>query len=243
MLPVRIAGHDLNQFHAKMQSYPEISSAEVISGAFQGVDRSSLQMLHNRRGGKTLRCRIDFFGKDNYERTMHQSEFEALFLGNEPVQIDIGDGFWYRAVLIKIGEPETQYELITTVEYEFQVTRHRGMEITASVIANDAVILCQSNVKKTDCVIRVLYEKMGSAKNVEVSLNGLKWFYAPSVKGDIVIDGVNKIFSVGSKNVGSLMSWTDFPFLVPGENVLRLSVEGVVVGKKAALISYTPTFL
>jgi len=63
------------------------------------------------------------------------------------------------------------------------------------------------------------------------------------IDGDIVIDGVNKIFTVGSKNVGSLMLWTDFPYLVPGENVLRLSVEGVVVGKKSAQISYTPTFL
>lgn len=243
MLPVRIAGRDLSDFFAKMQSYPEISSAEVVTGVFQGADRSSLQLLHNRRGSSFLTCRIDFFGKDNYERTLHQSEFEALFLGSEPVCIDIGDGFWYRAVLIQIGEPETQYELITTVEYKFQVSRHRGKEITASVVPNDAVILCHSNVAKTDCIIRVLFEQMGSARQVLVELNGLQWSYEPEIDGDIVIDGVNKLFTVNGKNVGSTMSWTDFPYLVPGENLLNLSVQGVVVGKKAAQISYTPTFL
>lgn len=243
MLPVKIAGRDLNEFHAKMQSYPEISSAEVLSGVFQGANRSSLQLLHNRRGSRFLTCRIDFFGKDNYTRTMHQSEFEALFLGAEPVEIDIGDGFWYRAALTEIGEPETQYELITTVEYKFQVSRHRGEAITASVIPNDAVVFCHSNVEKTDCVIRIPFEEMGGAKQVLVELNGLHWDYEPEMDGDLVIDGVNKIFTVNGKNVGSAMSWTDFPYLVPGANLLRLSVQGVVVSKKAAQISYIPTFL
>lgn len=243
MLPVMIAGHELSEFCAKMQSYPEFSSCEVVSGVFQGADRSSLQLLHNRRGSRFLTCRIDFFGKDNYERTLHQSEFEALFLGAEPVAIDIGDGFWYWAALTEIGEPETQYELITTVEYKFQVSRHRGKEITASVVPNDAVILCHSNVAKTDCIIRVLLEQMGGAKQVLVELNGLQWGYEPEMDGDLVIDGVNKIFTVNGKNVGGAMSWTDFPYLVPGENLLSLSVQGVVVSKKAAQISYTPTFL
>lgn len=243
MLPVKIAGRELNDFQAKMQSYPEISSAEVDSGVFQGSDRSALQLLHNRRGRKFLTCKIDFFGKDNFERTTRQSEFEALFLGPEPVCIDFGDGYWYRAILTKIGEPETQYELITTIEYKFQVSRHRGGEVIASVVPNDAVIFCQSNVSKTDCVIRVLYEQMGEASQIGVELNGLAWFYDPMIDGDLVIDGVNKIFTVDGRNVGSTMNWTDFPYLVPGENRLKLSVQGAVVSKKAAQISYIPTFL
>lgn len=243
MLPVMIAGRELSEFCAKMQSYPEISACAVDTGIFQGVNRSSMQLLHNRRGVRYMDCKIDFFGQDNYERTLHQSEFEALFLGSEPVVIDIGDGFWYRAILTEIGDTFTERELITTVEYRFQVTRHRGSQITTQVIPNDAQIFCQSNVARTDCVIRIFYANLGGAKKIDIQLNGLLWTYAPVMTGDIVLDGVNKVFTVAGKNATSKIGWSDFPYLTPGENTLKLSVEGVVVGSKSAEIIYTPTFL
>ena len=243
MLSVMVAGRELTDFNAKMQSYPEITSCEVDTGIFQGANRSSLQLLHNRRGMRFLTCKIDFFGKDNFERTMHQSEFEALFLGGDPVAIDIGDGFWYRSVLVQIGAPQTERELITTVEYRFQVTRHRGENVIAGIEANDAKLWCQSNVAKTDCVVRLLYNGMGGASNIMLSMNGLIWHYKPVLMGDMVLDGVNKIFTVGGVNVNSAITWTDFPYLVPGENVLSLSMSGIVLGGKAAEVVYTPTFL
>lgn len=242
MLPVMIAGRELSEFCAKMQSYPEISACEVDTGIFQGVNRSSMQLLHNRRGVRYMDCKIDFFG-DNYERTLHQSEFEALFLGTEPVVIDIGDGFWYRAILTEIGDTFTERELIATVEYRFQVTRHRGSQITTQVIPNDAQIFCQSNVARTDCIIRILYANLGGAKQTVIHLNGLAWSYAPTLTGDIILDGVNKTFTVAGKNATSNIIWEDFPFLVPGKNTLRVGVNGVVVSNKSAEIIYTPTFL
>ncbi len=239
---VSINGKNLSEFGAKMQSYPVISSCGVDVGVFQGSDRSSLQMLHNRRGMKTLHCAIDFFGS-NHERTLNQSSFEAEFLGTEPVVLDIGDGFWYGAILTKIEEPSTESELITTAEYEFAVTRHKGGEIVAEVVPNDAVIFCQSNVAKTDCVVRVLFEKMGGAVNTLIQLNGSEFALAEELTGDLVIDGVNKVFTMGGQNVAGALVWTDFPFLVPGKNQLSLSVGGVLVSQKTALVSYTPTFL
>lgn len=242
MLPVMIGGHELSEYFAKMQSYPDISSCEVDTGVFQGANRSSLQLLHNRRGTRHLTCKIDFYGRDNYLRTLHQSEFESLFLGSEPVRIDICDGFWYRAVLVEIGAPITDHELITTVEYRFQVTRHRGEEVSAQVIPNDAKIWCHSNVAKTDCVIRVLQEGY-TGDYLEVRLNGLIWRYGAPLTGELVLDGVNKIFTVGGVNVTNQITWTDFPYLVPGENILQVAVESVVVANSVATLTYTPTFL
>lgn len=239
---VNVNGRDLTLYGAKMQSYPVISSSNVDVGVFQGADRSSLQMLHNRRGMRKMQCVIDFFGS-NYERTLHRSEFEALFLGLEPAIMDIGDGFWYKAILSKIAETETVDELFTSVEYEFAVSRHRGGEIVAKVVPNDAMILCQSNVAKTDCVIRVLFENMERATNVLVQLNGLMFSFGEELTGDLVIDGANKVFTMGGKNVAGSLLWTDFPFLIPGENRLHMAVQGVPVSYKSAQISYTPTFL
>lgn len=242
MLPVTVSGRELSEFCAKMQSYPEISACEVDTGIFQGVNRSSMQLLHNRRGVRYMDCKIDFFGRDNYERTLHQSEFEALFIGAEPVAIDICDGFWYRAILTEIGDTYTERELITTVEYRFQVTRHRGSQITTRVAADKSNILCLSNVEKTDCVVRIPQKAINGAESVSVELNDLTWT-VPYPTGDLVLDGIHKTFTMGGANVASRISWTDFPYLRAGENLLKLGVTGVGVSVKNAEISYTPTFL
>lgn len=237
-----IAGKRLSEFDAKMQSYPEISSCAVDTSVFQGANRSSLLLLHNRRGLRQMRCVIDFIGEDNARRTERQSAFEALFLGAEPVQIDIGDGFFYNAVLNDISPPKTEGELITTVEYEFYVTRHK-QEITALAQGENYKLYCISNVRRTDCIIRLPYIGMGEAHDIEVKLNGLNWIYAPTLTDDLILDGVHKIFLHGSTNVTSDILWTDFPYLVPGENSLSLFINGVVLFGKFFQVTYTPTFL
>lgn len=245
MLPVTIAGRELTEFNAKMQSYPEIGSCEVDAGVFQGADRSSLHLLHNRRGMRTLTCMIDFFGKDNYERTYNQSCFEALFLSNEPVILDICDGFWYSAVLAEIGRPVTDHELITTVTYAFRVTRHRGDQITAKVIPDNAKLWCQSNVTKTDCVICLPASNFGGAKSITVSLNGLWWSFssADGVSGDLIFDGINKLFTMDGETINNQVLWTDFPYLIPGENIISVGIDVWNADNKEIHVSYTPTFL
>jgi hypothetical protein len=246
-LPVLFGGRPLSDYDAKMQSYPYISSREVDAEVFQGADRSAMQLLKNRRGSRYLTCRIDFFGKSNFLRTLHQSEFEALFLGADPVEIDINDGYFYRAVLVAVENSETESEYITTVEYRFQVTRHTA-EVTVRVIPSDELIYCQSNVAKTDCKIRIIFSELDDAVNTVVGLGRNfvlpnLWSFAPELTGDLVIDGINKVFTMGGVNVTSKMSWSDFPYLLPGNNLLTLSVDGVVIGQRAAEVTYTPTFL
>lgn len=242
ILPVTIAGKDLLEFDAKMQSYPEISSCAVDASVFQGANRSSIQLLSNRRGQRTLRCRIDFFG-DNYHRTLHQSEFESLFLGPKPVEINICDGFWYRAVLIEIGGISTDHELITTVEYTFAVTRHFGDEITINISgANDTVFYCNSNVAKTDCIVRLADQYSGSPQNVIVALNGYD-FSVSGLDSSLVLNGVDKVFLIGDQNAGNRVTWSDFPFLIPGENHMSVYVGGTVPFGITASVSYTPTYL
>ncbi len=242
MEEVRIAGRGLYEFMAKMQSYPEITSCEIDAGVFQGSNRSSIQLLHNRRGAKKLTCKIDFFGRDNYERTMHQSAFEALFLGSDPVTIDICDGYWYRAILTGTGAPRTEREYITTVEYQFRVTRHRGSPVTVECKANDNRVWCESNVLKTDCIITIPCDRLQGADSILIGLNGVQWGYSGPLSGNLILDGVNKVYTIGDRNATTDISWSDFPYLLPGSNKLEFSISGIVVGVEASL-TYTPTFL
>ena len=235
-----INGRSLTDFGAKMQSAPEIGSCEIVTSIFQATNRSSIQLLDNRRGGRDMRCLIDFWGSAE-ERAMNRSSFEAVFLGIEPVKIDICDGFWYNAVLVKSEYVETIAELITTVEYTFRVTRHRGNEITVNSETDDISFICHSNVMKTDCIIHM--ERRYGFKDTRVIINGLNWIVPPEPEGSLTLDGVHKIFLINGKNANNLIQWTDFPYLVPGKNKIQLAIDGVVPPSLPVSVTYTPTFL
>nr|DAT26651.1 MAG TPA: hypothetical protein [Caudoviricetes sp.] len=240
-------GVGLDLFRAKMQSYPVISSCEVDTEVFQGVNRSSFQLLKNRRGARTMVLTIDFFGT-NPERTRNQSALEALLLGGVS-EIDIGDGCFYRAVLVKTGDPETLGECVTSVVYTFRATRHTRQIVTA-VEPNGKPLLCVSNVPQTDCEILLSKEKWSGGTSILITLNTVqRWSLAEEITGDLLLDGVNKRFlrkkSDGAwENITSKMEWTDFPYLVPGENALGISIDGgPSLPGRYAQISYTPTYL
>lgn len=238
---VTINGRALSEFQAKMQSYPTISSSEPDVEVFQGSGRSSFQLLQNRRGAQYLTCLIDFISPDNARRTQNRSAFEALFLGSTPVVIDIGDSYLYRAALTEIRDAGTEKELITTVEYQFRVTRQRET-VQLSLLPSNATAYCRSNVEKTDCLIRIPAAAVLGAPGLTVWLNGLSWSYPPALGGDLVLDGVNKIFTVGGENATNQITWTDFPYLVPGENKITVSTAGVVL-QSPIEVTYTPVFL
>lgn len=238
-----INGRRLSEFCAKMQSYPVISSCTVETEIFQGSRRSSIQLLSNRRGERYLECVIDFFG-NNADRTRNMSEFEAQLTGSEPILIDINDGYFYRAICTKVGNPSTVREVVTSVQYRFRVTRHRNT-VTGLALTNDQMIYCDSNVERTDCTLTIKYDRMLGASDVDITLNGLSWSFSETVTGDLVLDGIHKVFTMGGDNISgkSAFTWFDFPYLIPGRNVIGLSIQGVVPYGQVAEISYTPTFL
>ncbi len=243
LLEPTVNGRRLSEFVAKMQSYPMITAAQPITETFKGAHRSSMQLLSNRRGAMHLECFIDFYGS-NVERTQHRSEFDALLIGREPVTIDINDGYFYRAVCEEIGEPYTERELLTTVKYRFQVTRHRTPVEMPFVLGKGAAdtFFCESNVERTDCVL-TLHPPAGGISGFYVTLNGLTWSYAPELTGNLVLDGVNKTFTENGANVAALLRWTDFPFLVPGQNRIQFGWSEGIGLDILCDVAYTPTFL
>lgn len=235
---VIVAEHPLSEYGAKMQSYP-IFSRELDVDVFQGRQRSSIQPLQNLPNGMFMTCLVDYLGASNAVRTARQSDFEALFQGLSPVKIDIGDGFWYWAFLVQIGDSSTRHEYVTTVEYRFRVTRHKDSVILP--IAPE--VFCHSNVERTDCVLTFPAGLFDTSKSLTVELNGLSWTMASAPSRKLVLDGVNKIFKVGSANATNAITWTDFPYLIPGRNTMRLLANGTPISGWPATASYTPTYL
>lgn len=249
-MEILFAGHPLYEFGAKLQSYPEIRPSKPDTEVFQGSGRSSIQLLMNRRSYKQMHCVIDFLELSGYERTRRQSDFEALFVGDDPVEIDFGDGFFYRAVLTGVSDAKTVGEYITTVEYQFIVTRHTQIQ-ELIIEPNGGAFRCESNVRKTDCTIYLPHTLWSGGTLVLIELNKpqQEWVLQENFDGDILLDGVNKRFlkqtaSGTWKNIASKLSWTDFPYLIPGENSLNISINGgPSLTGHTAKITYTPTYL
>lgn len=239
---ISFGGHDLSEFHAKMQSFPEISSCKPDVGVFQGVGRSTLHVLQNRRTERTFLCYIDFFGNEAAERAQNVERFERLFVGNRPVEIDISDGYVYDAVLTNIEGPIVEGEILSSVEYTFRVVRRGWLVRTKLASSRGAFVLCQSSFPRTDCIIRIDAANLLEAESMVVSLGEQMWSTTVEPRDEFVLDGINKVFTMAGKNITGKMDWRDFPYLVPGVNHFEVGIQGIGV-QVPAEISYYPTFL
>ena len=242
---VFIAEHPLwEEFRAKMIAYPTVST-ELDNAIFQGVNRSSIQLLHNYHAGQYMDCDIDFFG-DVAERTKNRSAFEAVLISPEPVKIDFGDGFFYRAVLQKIPRVTNDNEVFVSVAYRFRVTKHTD-EIKHDMGRGQIDIFCQSSVPLTDCRIYLPNATVGAATSLLVQLEGMSWEFGMEITGSLILDGINKVFTMGGVNITNHnnFNWTDFPALKPGVNKLTVYDQGVPLESVNPPISvrYLPTYL
>lgn len=200
-------------------------------------------LLSNQIEALTMRCKIDFFGT-NEERTAHQSNFEAMFQAHAPFELIIGDGFRYQAVLTSSSDGLTDYEFVTSVQYQFRVTRHLA-PVSQQIDWNNNII-CSSNVDRTDCKIKIA-SGYADGENMVLTLNGYSWtIYGNDNPNDeeIVIDGINKVFTIGGRNAAGLIQWTDFPYLIPGQNTIQVNIAGFIIHEGLrATIEYVPTFV
>ena len=82
------------------------------------------------------------------------------------------------------------------------------------------------------------------ASRVSLELGDNSWYLARefTANEDLVLDGVNKIFLLGGKNITGEMTWEDFPYLTPGENHVGIYINTIGV-TRGVEIRYRPTFL
>lgn len=240
---VTINGKPLRLFGAKMQMWPDVGACEIDTGIYQGAGRSQLHQIQNRRGGRTMKLRIDFLGVVE-QRTENQSSLDALFASG-PVEIDWGDGYLYRAILSGAGTPQADHNVLCTVEYTFRATRHRTARCL--MVTAPATVRCLSNVPLTDCRIRIPFDSaLQSVSGLQVILGSSGWYYGGEITGDIVLDGIDKSFTMGSKVISQDLQWSRFPVLVPGDNTVRIlrdTEEATEPMEHDVEIVYSPTFL
>lgn len=237
---VTVGGVDLSVYNAKLSTNYTVSGCELDVDVFQGRNRSSLLPLAQNFKPLKIVLPIDFWGRTKVVTVASISSFNKAVSGK--FELDLGDGFKYTCICTEFGTPEWITDQLCTTNYTFLGMRHTAKVTISESTTIGASVECASTFPKTDCIITLPFKQMGGATSIQVRLGENTWGISGEMTADIVLDGVNKIYTMGGKNITANVLWTDFPYLVPGSNAISLGINGVSV-TKGMRVEYYPTYL
>lgn len=239
---ITLGGHDLSEFSAKLQTGYTMGAPALSTATFQGKSRSTLLLLDQTFGPLEIILPLEFWGKSRQDTVSQWTRFLQAASGK--VRLDLGDGYEYAVCATDLGKPVFLTDECFTVDVTFQGFR-QGPEIVLSTQTDlGSSVFCPSTFPRTDCKITFPKALLGGAKQVAVTLGANSWYLKTAFTGtqDLVLDGVNKIFLLGGNNVTAQMTWEDFPYLVPGENLIAVYINTIGVTRGVEL-AFRPTYL
>ena len=239
---IRINNHDLSEFSCKLLSTYTIGACQVETDMFQGKNRSSLLLLDQTFGAMEIVLPLEFWGESRQDTMEKWSSFCKAVSGK--AELDLGDGFLYACVLKDLGTPAFITDGWLAADVTLSGLRQKPQVTISTQTDFGSSVYCESTFPRTDCVVRLPKALLGGADQVSVELGDQIWTLSTTFSGtkDLVLDGVSKIFRLGSRNVTAQMEWEDFPYLVPGSNHVAVFINTVGI-TRGVEIKYRPTFL
>ena len=237
-----INGVDIYTVGALVESF-KVSGTAITNTAYQGLDSTDFNVLSTTRGMRVITLNLFYKATTKRGLALKKAEIDNL-IGNGKIDLFLPDGFHYAAFLTSAGEEQTLgvegNEIIALCTYTLQGIRHDDLE-TISINTN-VNLLCKSLIPLTD--VRITVPAAGAAGNYVIDnakYNATVTVNSVGANDTIVIDGINKrILKNGAPFTGS-MSFTSFPKLVPGTNMIRVYYGGVY-RSKAITVEYYPTY-
>lgn len=237
----------MSEFQAKLESDYAISGCQIENHTNRGPSRSGAVLLRQNIGPLTIRLPLNFYAGNKVETMACMAQFNTLCQGQ--VELNLSDGFSYDCVLTEIGETAWLGDCFCAADYTFTGIRH-GQPVTLEGNA-PMHLLNEATFPKTDCVITVTDLQLQSGTPVVLSISDgkttfLRWkidtsggLYLPG--GDLVLDGLQKQNRYRGGNIPTgTMTFTDYPYLKPGENTI--SVSGGLTSAQLRLY-YTPAYV
>lgn len=223
-MPIYIAGQDISAFGARLRQDYTISGAPISPTLRQGKNDSQFFLLDRSDGLLTVTLPLDFYGKNVPEIAQNMAKLRGLC--HELVEVSLGDGFRYRLCLTDIGVQEWTEDVLCSQTLTFQ-----GQRLGEPLCVTGTAPLVLHNPgtwSKTACRVTFTgFQPTGA--NVTIALRQgniayLTWRINNSADysgGDLVLDGIEKVNSyAGSALPRSTMTWTEYPWLHPGECTL-----------------------
>lgn len=243
---IYINQHDIREYGAKLQMDYAISGGEIENITNRGAGRSSTLLLRQSREPLEITLPLDIYGKDKRETMDHLTGIMALLTGT--CEVDLSDGYAYTCTCKEIGATAWINDEICSVDITLSGFKH-GVPMQVSGTA-PLRVHNPGTWPKTDCklTIRALSIQPGIPAVIALSnASGtyLKWTLNASdgsyTGGDLVLDGqeMRNHYNGGNLRAGT-MRWTDYPYLLPGDNTLSVTSGTASV---SVVVEFTPAFL
>ena len=239
---ITVNGRDLSDFSCKLQSAYTMGACLVETDLFQGKNQGTVMLLDQTYGTMQIILPLEFWGADRADTVRKWSEFCRTVTGR--VELDLGDGFQYGCAVTDLGSPVFITDGWLAADVTLRGMRHKPEVVISPETALTETIFCESTFPRTDCVVRLPGTLLAGASQASVLLGGNYWSLSTAFTGteDLILDGIHKIYRLGDGNITARMDWEEFPYLTPGDNVLRVRVDGAAV-TQGVEIRYRPTYL
>lgn len=193
-----------------------IGETPVDPVAFQGIRRTSWNLLNNFFGLREITLTVVFEANDLRTAKLNRSALNSVLFGKCELFIP-DDGFYYTVIckgtgaeeLIGIGTRTAQIKST----YVFVGVRHD--ELKTVMLAPGETLYCLSTMPFTDCRLTAT----ASASATGYVLGGA--VFDSVTAGDVLVfDGIDGKITKNGNNAAATVSWVSFPQLVPGENTI-----------------------
>ena len=207
-----IDGVNVMDFGAIVERY-KVSGTPISQDYYQARNRAAFTKLNHTLGLKAITLVLFFAAPTQRELTMQKSALDAALIGTPDLHLP--DGFYYRSMLQAAGELSMlgveANELIASCSYTLQ-----GVQHDAPRTVDGPEIIAEGTYPKMPCILKCTtshaYEsiQLGSVTFTDVD-EGV----------ELVADGIDGVLTIGGENAGTLATFTQLPFLVPGVQVIE----------------------
>ena len=227
-----VNGRPVSDFGGAALLEYSIGETPLDNSIFQGVNRTSWNLLKSIYGMRSVTVTVIFTGETLNEAKRQRSKFNLAIYGKSELYI-AEDGFYYSVALVStgaeiivgIGEKTAQVKS----EYSFSGIRHDKLE-KITIPAGGGSFLCRATMPFTDAKLTVTVGTTAAS----YSLGGAT--FSSVTAGDVLVfDGINGKITKNGNNYAASVAWTDFPRLTPGKNTLT--------ALDAITVEYFPAYL
>ena len=208
-----------------------IGETALTPATFQGINRTSWNLLKNIFGMRDITLTVIFEAEDLRQAKLNRSAFNGLLFG----QVDLfipDDGFHYNCIctstgveiLVGMGKKTAQVKS----DYHFKGIRHDALKKV--MVPTGKKLYCLSTMPVTDC-------KLTATVGADATLYTLGGAVFSNVSaGDVLIfDGIDGKITKNGNNYAASVSWVNFPQLTPGANEVTCA--------DTVTVEYYPTFI
>lgn len=222
-----INGMASGQFGCRLLHSWTVQDEELETLFVQGRDSSSFLGWTKASGRKTLILPVHFFGESPQDALQKRSQMTQALL-DRLVELQMPDGFLYRAVLTSTGTTKavTLDGGIVATEYQLVGMQCQPLE----QVQCEGTLFAKGTYPQMDCRITATVGQDAT----RYSMAGVTWWNVK--KGDLlVMDGIDKLILKNGKNAVMENDATQWIKLQPGQNQLQCP--------DPLLVEYYPTYL